>query len=178
MTERYVITGPPASGKTSLAHRLMARGWFVVPEAARMVIDELNSHGWGRIYRGSDPFQRMVENRDRRMEERDYPGDVVFLDRSLADNIAFRTALGKSVPQSLCRECEGRYDGVFYLDPVDEDGGDDNGARGDAPDYEVGVGEAVRRAYWRIGADVTTIPAMSMAERADEVLARAAGVDP
>lgn len=168
MTGRAVVlTGPPSSGKTALVNRLAAAGHAVVPEAARLVIDEWVSRGYDQEqFRGTKGFQRAVERVDMDMEGRFLPpgdGDV-FLDRAMADNIAFRRQIGHDVPDSVAEWARDRYDIAYVLVPV-ADSNDDT--REHTPDG--GLRQELSSAYAGLGVTVKVLPADSVTDRLAEV---------
>src|SRR5947209_13855687 len=95
----YVITGGPSVGKTTVIQLLREKGYTVLPEAARMIIEEESTKGsevlpWKNLAR----FQAEVARRQFRQEETNQ-FETRFLDRSLIDGYAY-CMLGKvQVPE-------------------------------------------------------------------------------
>lgn len=165
-----VITAGPSAGKSSTIRELSSRGYRTLPEAARILFDQAISEGRDPDeVRQNDDFHEQVENLDRHIESH-ITGETVFLDRSLADNVAYRRRFGNTddgeATFHLLRECENRYDNVFLLDrlPMENDA-----VRTEDEDEARKTHEAIRQAYLDLGMDPIEIPVMPVDERADAI---------
>lgn len=168
MSNWCVLTAGPCAGKTSTIRELLARGYNVAPEASRLVIDQKISEGYDDPQSHED-FPQWVEKKDRQIErrlERD-ASDVVFLDRSLADNIAYQRLFNGGTYQSLVDECIGRYQTVFLLEqlPLENDY-----ARKEDEETAREIHEELRTTYEDLGYDVVEVPVMPIDERVDFVV--------
>jgi len=121
-TNWWVVSGGPSSGKTSVLDHLAERGYNVMPEAARILIDQEMDKGrrLEQIRADESKFQRDVEQLKIEMEEKMSPNDLVFLDRGRqGDSGAYWQESGgdHEVPIS------NKYAGVFLLDrlPFEKD---------------------------------------------------------
>ncbi|MEZ6016862.1 MAG: ATP-binding protein [Planctomycetota bacterium] len=128
------LTGPPCSGKTTLAERLAARGARVVPEAAIEVIEELNERLGGpdaqRAWRSQEPleFQRLVAARQLQRERDALRGvedgasasaseSIIVFDRTSIDGVAYLRRAGQPVPEDIAAAARAaRPDLVFELE--------------------------------------------------------------
>lgn len=168
MTNWCVITAGPRAGKSSTIRELSSRGYRTAPEAARILFDQAISEGRDPDdVRSDDDFHKQVENIDRRIESNILDDETVFLDRSLADNIAYREQFGNDSGKEIANlraVCKGRYDIVFLLDrlPMEEDD-----VRTEDDDEARETHETLRRIYEDLGYDVVDIPVMSVEKRAD-----------
>ena len=106
---RYVLTGAPGAGKTTLIDALRARGHTVVAEAATDVI----ARGWGA---GRPPWlldtflDDVVALQVER--ERAATGEVIFFDRSPLCTLALARYAQLAVPAAL-RDAVGRASGFY-----------------------------------------------------------------
>ncbi|MFG3706597.1 AAA family ATPase [Micromonospora sp. NPDC047670] len=66
---RYVLTGAPGAGKTTLADALRRRGWIVVAEAATDVIAAEQGRGVAEPWRGAGFLHAVASLQRRRREE-------------------------------------------------------------------------------------------------------------
>lgn len=190
---KNVITAGPSAGKTSTLRELSGRGYYIVPEAARMHIDQEISEGRDEKDIHSDPeFQQNIIDLDRELEESmpkyvsaltDDINEVdIFMDRSLADNVAYlryfgemfepdQTGIAKETEDlrkvnQIFDEVENRYDNVFLLEQLPFE--DDYARREDAEQARE-LHEEIRTAYEDAGYDVIEIPLMPIDKRADKI---------
>lgn len=120
---KYIITGGPCVGKTSVLERLASKGFETVSESSRIVINnekkkaEIDS-SYKPIYPHTDlaEFQLLVLEQQKfsELNIKSYP---VFLDRSFIDNLAY-SALGKLEMNNVFSSFieTAKYTGVFFLD--------------------------------------------------------------
>ncbi len=121
--KKVVITGGPCSGKTTVINELGKRGYEVVGEVARNVINERKNNPLTydeHHLRQELIFLRQVE------KEKQVHADVTFFDRGIFDNFAYQLHfLGDVIPKYLeLVKNYPRYNGVFVLErlPFEHDG--------------------------------------------------------
>jgi len=103
VTRRYILTGAPGSGKTSILQALQRRGYDVVPEAATTVITEEQAAGIGRPWEQPDFIDKIVNLQRRRAA--DHPGaGIQIFDRSPVCTLALSLHLGYQVSAELSAE--------------------------------------------------------------------------
>lgn len=167
-TAWYVLTAGPSAGKTATMRELSARGFATAPEAARMVIDQAVSLGFDpATIRDEIDFQETVINYDQFIELGLTETELTFLDRSLADNIAYCRHHDRPVPDELIERCEGRYAGVFILEQLPFI---DDYARPEDADEAEALHETIIETYEDLGYDPTIVPVHSVEMRANEIL--------
>jgi predicted ATPase len=96
---RYVLTGAPGAGKTTLIEALRDRGHAVVAEAATDVIARRHADGLPEPWLDSAFLEEIVELQRRR--EQAAEGDVVFFDRSPLCTLALAHYVDCPVPRAL-----------------------------------------------------------------------------
>lgn len=164
-TDWHVITAGPSAGKTATMRELSARGFRTAPEAARMVIDQAVSEGYDpNTVRGAIDFQAQVIAYDRHIETSLDPLTTAFLDRSLADNIAYCRFYGREPPVDLDEVCTGRYETVFLLEQLDFEA---DYARDEDAEEAQALHEAIRETYEDLGYRPIEVPLMPVDERVD-----------
>lgn len=114
-TGKYVLTGAPNCGKTTVIDYLSSRGHVTLPESARIILNRKRIDG--------DKFGDFVEKEiytlQREMEEVAIrlSNNKLFLDRSLIDCYAYSQIQNGVIPKSFeSDKIKGRYDLVFLLD--------------------------------------------------------------
>jgi predicted ATPase len=166
------ITGAPCSGKSSVVDALARRGYRVVPEAARAILQQRLKTGETLADIRADPlsFQRAVL-KSKLDSARALPiGGTVFWDRGLPDGLAYYRLHGLEDTE-VRRHCRRlRYRGVFMLQrlPMQPDAvrtEDDRIARQ--------LEHLVERAYTGLGYSLEKVPLRPVEERVDLILSRA-----
>jgi predicted ATPase len=99
--KRYILTGTPGSGKTSILHELKRQGYAVVEEAATDVIAREQMHGNPEPWMQSDFTAKIVRlQKQRQIEASKYLDEVQLYDRSPICTFALSRYLG--YPPSPC----------------------------------------------------------------------------
>lgn len=103
--KRYVVTGAPGAGKTSIVRSLKQRGWSVVEEAATDVIACEQAEGIDEPWRGADFLDKIVALQRQRQRQSVPTGvRVQFFDRSPFCTLALARYLGRPATATLARE--------------------------------------------------------------------------
>ncbi|TSC82116.1 MAG: hypothetical protein G01um101420_646 [Parcubacteria group bacterium Gr01-1014_20] len=166
----YVITGGFSSGKTTVCNLLEEMNYGVVPNAARVLIDEGLEKGIPveETRKSEGEFQREVLARKLRDERRLLRNQITFLDNAVPCSIPY-FALNEVDPQEALRFCErGLYAGVFLMDqlPYEHDY-----ARTETEEFMLKLNGELRMAYTNLGYEVIKIPVVSPEERVRLILA-------
>lgn len=170
MSTYNVITAGPSAGKSSTIRELSARGYMTLPESARLFINQ-------KISEGEDPeeirekyeFQKNLIEIDKKIENNNLGNQTVFMDRSLADNIAYMRHNGEEPPEELFNICEERYDNIFLLERLDFE---DDEARNEDEEEAEEIHTQIREAYLDLGYSINEIPVVSVSDRVDMILDR------
>ena len=124
--EKYILTGGPGVGKTSVIRHLRDLGYTVVHEAARQIINQQKRrHTLDPSYDPILPqtclstFQLMVIARILHNEQKTRSKGAVFCDRGLGDGIGYCLAGNIPVPSGLDGLIErSGYTKVFLLEQL------------------------------------------------------------
>lgn len=105
MVKRYILTGAPGAGKTSILRSLAERGWAVVEEAATDVIAREQLAGVSEPWQ-SDDFTDKIVTLQRQREQQPVPNGVrvQFHDRSPLCTLALVRYLGHPLTTTLTQE--------------------------------------------------------------------------
>ncbi|WP_329012535.1 AAA family ATPase [Streptomyces sp. NBC_00690] len=103
---RYVLTGTPGSGKTSILRCLAERGYGVVEEAATAVIARAQAQGEPEPWTRPTFVDDVVELQRQRQLETFTTSPVQVFDRSPLCTLALARYLRLSVPRALAAEIE------------------------------------------------------------------------
>lgn len=166
---KVLITGGPSIGKTTVLEILASRGFQIVPEAARQIIDEERAKGSDILpWKNIRTFQEHVVRRQLELES-NVVGDVVFIDRGIVDSVAYCALNNVQVPPEVELYGRGRYEKVFVLDSLGSYELD--GVRSRSFEDAEKIHEYIQDAYRSFGYELISVPVMSPEERADFILA-------
>ncbi len=113
MPRRFVLTGAPGSGKTSLLQALAGRGWPVVHEAATDVIAREQAEGVDEP-RLTGNFTSKIVSLQLERQLRSVRADVQLFDRSPVCTLALARYLGHPPTPALQRAvARAIHDGVY-----------------------------------------------------------------
>jgi predicted ATPase len=116
---RYVLTGAPGAGKTSVLHILRAQGFAVVEEAATDVINREQRRGVTEPWQHADFIEKIAGLQRQRLQEAVAGGAQVQVhDRSPLCTLALAWHLGHPVPLLLEREVARVIRERVYAQPV------------------------------------------------------------
>lgn len=164
--KRFVITGGPGTGKTTICEALKERGYTVIPEAARMFIEQ---HEFSSVR--SEEFQVALTRFQQDLELKETT-KVAFLDRSIIDNVAFCEALSIPTPQYLLSAAQKtNYDLVFTLQPLPKNLYD-RSTRPETYEEALRMHSIIQATYKRFGYTIVEVPCAQVEERVKYMLAR------
>jgi len=163
--EKYIITGGPCVGKTKVLEGLEKVRQVTVPEAARAIIEE-EERKEREIpdYQGILPQTKLVEFEEQVIarqlqQEMKIPSSAAkaFLDRSLADIIAYFELGNIAPPVHLCKLIEeANYAKVFFLDRLPFYKKEKE--RKEDAELAKRIHEKLYGVYDRLGFDIVTVP--------------------
>lgn len=167
-SKKYVLTGGPNVGKSTVMNVLIARGYGVVPETARMVIEEEQAKNSDILpWKDLLQFQEVVARRQLEAEMK-ICGQKVFLDRGIVDGYAYCKQGNVPVPKDLIDNARGRYDAIFLLAPLARYENDH--VRKENKEFQVVIHAMIEEAYREFGYDIIHVPVLSIYERAEFIL--------
>ncbi|HEY4518416.1 MAG TPA: ATP-binding protein [Candidatus Paceibacterota bacterium] len=166
--KKYVLTGGPGIGKTTIIELLSQKGYAIVPEAARMIIEEEKLKGSNILPTGDiAKFQILVADRQLELEAV-AKGEVVFCDRSIIDGYGYCKEAKVAVPKNILDLGRGRYYKVFLLAPLNYYSTDD--ARFEHPELAMAIHEAIVEAYKELDYELVEVPVLPPSERVGFIL--------
>jgi len=172
-SDRYVLTGGPGSGKTSLIDALAAAGYRRSSEVGREIIQEQVAGG-GRALPWVDPmrFAEAMLQRELLRYESLVPADgPIFFDRGVPDVLGYLRVSGLTpTPSMLAAAGRVRYNRrVFILPPWPEIYAQDTERKQDL-DEAIRTCDAMRAVYPSLGYELIEVPPGAIAARRDFVL--------
>ncbi len=167
----YVLTGGPCAGKTTTIDELASRGYFVMPEPARLIINERLAKGFSIEDIVSDPqwLPSVVERAV--TQERTMPKNQLwFLDRATPDSLAYYKKWHREIEPFFADAMRTvRYRKIFLLDLVDFS--NDEG-RPESAAEATELHDMIREAYTSQGYEIVNVPVLPVADRVEFILER------
>jgi len=172
VTNWYVITGGPSSGKTTTVNLLKDRGLATTIEHARHYIDlqRVGGRSVDEIRSRQLDFQRGVLAMQLEQEASLDPNETLFLDRAIPDSLAYYRFLGLEPDEALLDALKhASYRTVFLLDllPLHPDY-----ARTEDAEAQRRIHRLLGEVYHAMTSPVVTVPVLRPDERVDFILAR------
>ena len=164
--KKYILTGAPGCGKSSIAQRLDIRyGEHVIREAAEDYIRMRQAEGQKQPWTDSDFQQKILElqiQRDARV-----PKDAarVFIDRGYEDGLAYSSE--KALTENI-RKAGGSYTKVFLIENLGST--NTNEVRRENHEEAMRLEKRFEEIYKAKGYEVVRIPSTGLAERVQKIL--------
>lgn len=171
MNHRFVVTGGPGGGKTTLLAALAGRGYPVVPESARRIIKERLAAG---LSPRPDPvsFGREILSSDiEKYQEAAAFDRVTFFDRGLLDAL-YMLDIENALPRNEIEHYVKNfpYNGVVFLLPPWKDIYGTDSERDQSFEESIEVFEGMRNWYSLWGYETLEVPRNSINERVTFIL--------
>ena len=117
--QRYILTGGPGAGKTSIINYLAKRGYLVAPEAATEIIEEELKKNIESPWRADDYHIRMYELISKRqMEVQNSPASIAFFDRGHLDGISYILLQKRTLYQYVIDRVQSSIDTQYFNNRV------------------------------------------------------------
>ena len=170
--EKYVITGGPGVGKTTLLNHLQVTNpnYSFLNETAREIILEESQKNQNPIlpWTEYEQFQYLVFNRQLRKEST--ISTPAIFDRSIVDGIAYAKYANLTLPilESAARSKKNSYNLIFILDPLPDYICDQE--RRENKTIAKELQRIIHATYIDFGYLPCSIPASSISERAELIM--------
>lgn len=174
--QRYIITGGPGAGKTSIINYLAKSGYLVAPEAATEIIEEELKKNIESPWRADDYHIRMYELISKRqLEVQNSPASIAFFDRGHLDGISYILLQKRTLYQYVVDRVQSSIDTqyfnnrVFFIDSL--------GFVVPGPARNEDLQESLQKAqcleqnYRTMGYEIVHIPPGPVEERAQIIIA-------
>ena len=100
--QRYILTGGPGAGKTSIINFLAKQGYYVVPEAATEIIEKDLKKGVEVPWKADDYHIKMYQLISKRQTEvQNSIAPIVFFDRGHLDGLSYILLQKRTVYQCI-----------------------------------------------------------------------------
>lgn len=170
-TNWIVITGAPCSGKTSVICALEKKGYSVVHEVARALIDKALQQGLSLAEIKSDEsaFEYRILEEKEKIEAGLSPTALIFLDRAIPDSLAYFIHAGLDPDLPLKKSRLYHYKKIFLFERF-------RFKRDKVRIEDEIIAEKLDRLLWEsyqlLKYDVIRVPVLPVAERTEYILSR------
>ena len=168
MQLELVITGGPCCGKTAVLDRISSKGFVIVPEAARAVIEDEQKKTDG-ILPWTDNYRFQLKTPQRQTEnELLYEGDPRFLDRTASvEGWAYSMFHKNTLPSEVERAAyERRYSEILVLEQLPRAYYKTDAQRKETYEQSCELSSLILQAYQRVGYNPVFVPTFVKAEGA------------
>lgn len=162
---RYIITGGPGSGKSSLLNALSTKGYHCFEEISRIIIREQHKIGGDKV-----PWGNLADFADLCYEQMSkqlidcHPTASNFFDRGLPDIIAYVRRGGLNVPSKYFEKCKDYNKCIFLAPPWKEIFINDDERPESFEDAEE-ISLFLKRTYQELGFTIIELPKLSIKDR-------------
>lgn len=169
---KYVVTGGPGFGKTSIINELEKRGYHSVHEISRSIIKEqLDIGGDVLPWKNLTTFSRLVFER-RLQQHAETPIDLhSFFDRGVPDVVAYMVRDELELPEKYVHALSelNYYQLIFLTPPWKEIFVNDN-ERKESYEQACDIHQYIQDTYNKLGYVTLEIPKVNVQERVDFIL--------
>ena len=168
LTKWVVITGAPASGKSSVLDYLSSLGYKCFKEVAREYVQN-HPENVEKLRSDEAKFQRIITSQKELLERSIENTELVFLDRGLPDSITYYRVADIDPEEARKRCFNYIYKTVFMFERLSLV---KDGVRTECEDTAAYIDEWLPKDYSSVGYTVVNVPIMSIKQRAEYILKR------
>ena len=168
MTQKYILTGGPGTGKSTLIKKLGNIGEYIIEEAAEFTIRLMQNKGIKEPWKRED-FQLRILEFQLKWENDIYQNTKrVFIDRGIPDGLAYATPHTETYERILEETKKTRYDKVFLIESLGFT--EKTKVRREDLEESKKLENTIENIYRSFGYDPIRIPAFTIQERLELIL--------
>jgi len=174
MNQKYVITGAPGTGKTTIINCLKKQGFSCSNEISREIIaDQIESGGDVVPWKNLNAFSQRVATMRKVQYKNATENKIHFFDRGLIDVIAYMRIDKIDTDKNLIEACKKtKYANSIFYTPIWEEIYINDMQRKENITRAIKIEETLLTCYKSFGYNLIEIPKIAIAERVDFVLSK------
>jgi predicted ATPase len=168
MIKRYIITGGPGAGKTSVLNILKTHGYHCIGERSRMLIDKALKENSDIVpWKNLGLFnEKVVEAQTK--DYLDAKEGIHFFDRGLPDNVAYFWHFKQEMPRVVLEAAQKyKYEPLVFMTPPWKEIYKTDAARTEPFEDAVGISDMIKKSYKEFGYEIIELPKTTVKERAE-----------
>jgi len=177
MVNKYVITGPASSGKSSLINIAFEKSYYTIPEVAEYIINreqkkKKKKKEYSPILPWLDLYNFQIEViKQQNLWENEIPNFInnAILDRGIIDEIGFCRGVKIQIPKELLMIAEKtNYKKVFYLKPLKNY--KKSKIKREEKEQSIRINKEIQKAYVEFGYNLIEVPSLPIEKRLEFIL--------
>lgn len=167
MIQRFIITGGPATGKSSIVKYFQQIGHSCFEEVSREIIQEQN------IKTSAKKFDFEAAVYQKRKTQYLAATKLHFYDRSMLDGLAYMKLENIPIPQQMLRDLKvHRYESKVFITPTWEEIYNQDSERFESFEEAIAIDKSLRDIYQCFGYELVEIPLTTVEERVKFILSQ------
>ena len=174
MNQRYIITGAPGTGKTSIINELKKRGFNCIDEDSRKVIaKEIITGGEILPWKNQIAFESRIVNLRTQQYLSSSQDSICFFDRSAIDSMAYLKLNNlEATPEIINDIKKCNFNKTVFYTPIWQEIFINDSERIENIEQARRIEKSLIRTYHSKGYKLVKIPKISVAERANFVISK------
>ncbi|MGQ1910262.1 AAA family ATPase [Marinifilum sp. RC60d5] len=162
---RYIITGGPGSGKSSLLNALIKANYQGFEEISRIVIREQHKLGGDKLpWKNLQAFAEVCYERMGKQLEKCEPDTLCFYDRGLPDIIAYMRRGALHIEEKYYEKCS-EYNNTVFIAPPWKDIFINDAERPESFSDSLEIYQFLKETYLELGFEIIELPKVTIPER-------------
>ena len=174
MNQKYIITGAPGTGKTSIINALKERGYSCVKENSREIIAEQIING-GEIlpWKNQIAFENLISSKRAKQYESNTKDEIYFFDRSAIDCIAYLKANNLEASDEILETIKTcKFNSNVFYTPIWEEIYTNDSERKEDIITAKNIEKALLTTYQSFGYSLVEVPKLPVNERTAFILSK------
>ena len=174
MNRKYIITGAPGTGKTTIINALIKKGYSCAEEISRELIAEQLSIGGDILpWKNQIAFENHIANLRKEQYLNCSEKENYFFDRSSIDCIAYLKANKLEITNEISqitKECI--FNKQVFITPLWEEIYINDGERIEDIKSALNIENSIIKTYKSLGYNLITVPKLSVKERVSFIISK------